>query len=228
VGRPQSRISALNAIVDVECAARAGWRPLDVAHAFLAGGATFLQLRAKAISSGALLDLAQAIAELAHQSGAALIVNDRADLARLAGADGVHVGQEDLVPLAVRRIVGDESIVGLSTHTVEQVKAGAREPISYLAVGPVFGSVTKDTGYGAIGLDLVREAARVARHAGVPLVAIGGITLDRAASVVEAGASSVAVIGDLLSTGDPEAQTRAFLDRLAAVRPGSDPSPTPV
>jgi thiamine-phosphate pyrophosphorylase len=203
--------------VDVEAAARAGWQPIDLARAFLAGGATFLQLRAKAMPSGALLELAEAIAVLAHQAGGTLVVNDRADLARLAGADGVHVGQDDLSPSAVRRIIGDGAIVGLSTHTVEQLNAAAREPISYLAIGPVFGTSSKNTGYDAIGLSLVREAAAVARRARVPLVAIGGITLDRAASVIEAGAASVAVIGDLLTTGDPEGRTRAFLERVGGV-----------
>jgi len=200
--------------VDVEAAARAGWQPIDLARAFLAGGATFLQLRAKAMPGGALLELAEAIAALVHQAGGTLVVNDRADLAQLAGADGVHVGQDDLSPSAVRRIVGDSAIVGLSTHTVEQLNAAVGQPISYLAIGPVFGTASKNTGYEAIGLSLVREAAGVARRAGVPLVAIGGITLDRAASVIEAGAASVAVIADLLSTGDPESRTREFVQRL--------------
>jgi thiamine-phosphate pyrophosphorylase len=204
-------------ICDADVCARAGWRPIDLAQAFIAGGATFLQLRAKAMPSGALLETAEAIAALAHQAGATLIVNDRADLARLSGADGVHVGQDDLAPAAVRRVVGDDAIVGLSTHTVEQVDSAIREPITYLAVGPVFGTATKDTGYSAIGLPLVREAARRASQAGLPLVAIGGITLDRAAEVIATGATSVAVIGDLVATGDPEARVREYLTRLANV-----------
>jgi thiamine-phosphate pyrophosphorylase len=204
----------LNAIVDVEAAERRGRRPIDVARGIVAGGATFLQLRAKTMASGALLELAVAVAEVAHQAGALLIVNDRADIARLAGADGVHVGQDDLSPGAVRRIVGDEMILGLSTHTVEQLDAGSREPIDYMAIGPVFKTTSKATGYSERGIEMVREAARRARA--IPLVAIGGVTIDTAPSVIEAGAASVAVIGDLLSTGDPEARTRAFLERLNA------------
>jgi thiamine-phosphate pyrophosphorylase len=215
IPNPKSRIPRLNAIVDVEAAERCGWRPIDVAHAFVAGGATFLQLRAKSMASGALLDLAGAVAEIAHRAGAKVVVNDRADIARLAGADGVHVGQDDLSPGAVRRIVGDEMIVGLSTHTVEQLDAGSREPVDYLAVGPVFKTTSKVTGYSERGVEMVREAAR--RAGGTPVVAIGGITLDAASAVIEAGAASVAVIGDLLSTGDPEARTRAFLERLHAI-----------
>jgi len=205
----------LNAIVDVEASERAGWRAIDVARALVAGGATFLQLRAKTMASGALLDLAAAIAEIAHGAGAQLIVNDRADIARLAGADGVHVGQDDLSPGAVRRIVGDEMIVGVSTHTVEQLDAACREPIDYAAVGPVFKTTSKVTGYTERGVELVREAAR--RASPIPLVAIGGVTLETAPSVIDAGAASVAVISDLLITGDPEARTRTFLERLNAI-----------
>jgi thiamine-phosphate pyrophosphorylase len=201
--------------VDVEVSERAGWRPIDVARAFIGGGATFLQLRAKSLASGAFLDLAGAIAEIATSAGAQLIVNDRADIARLAGAHGVHVGQDDLSPDAVRRIVGHEMIVGVSTHTVEQLDAACRAPIDYAAVGPVFKTTSKATGYSERGVERVREAAR--RAAAIPLVAIGGVTIDTAPSVIEAGAAAVAVISDLLITGDPEGRARAYLERLNAI-----------
>jgi thiamine-phosphate pyrophosphorylase len=163
----------------------------------------------------AFLATASAIVQLAHHHHAIVVINDRADIARLAGADGVHVGQEDLAPAAVRALIGDSSIVGLSTHTTEQVDRAVREPVSYVAVGPVFGTSTKATGYEPIGLERVREAARRARARGLPLVAIGGITLENASSVLDAGAASVAVISDLLATGDPEARVRAFLKALS-------------
>lgn len=174
-----------------------------------------LQLRAKNLSGDAFLATASAIVQLAHRHQARLIVNDRADIARLAGADGVHVGQDDLTPAAVRAVVGDASLVGLSTHTAAQVDQAVRQPVSYIAIGPVFGTATKATGYEQVGLAAVGAAARRANACGLPLVAIGGITLDNAASVLEAGAASVAVIGDLLVTGDPEARVRAFVDRLS-------------
>ena len=208
-------LSRLNAIVDVDVAARAGWDPADLARAFLAGGATFLQLRAKNASGAAFLAAATKIAALARSANALLIVNDRADIARLADADGVHVGQDDLPPAAVRCVVGPDAIVGISTHTPDQIDAAIREQIDYVAVGPVFDTATKGTGYAPIGLDLVRGAAARARAAGLPLVAIGGITLDRAADVVAAGASSVAVITDLLASSDPEGRVRAYLQRLS-------------
>jgi thiamine-phosphate pyrophosphorylase len=230
--KPATQLPGLNAIVDVETAARAGWRPIDLAQAFLDGGARFLQLRAKAASGAELLEMAAAIVERAHAAGALLVVNDRSDIARLAGADGVHVGQDDLAPRAARSIVGAEAIVGLSTHTVEQLRAALEEPVSpvnpvspvsYIAVGPVFGTTTKETGREAIGLAMVREASHRAGARGVPLVAIGGITLERAASVIEAGAASVAVISDLLVTGDPERRTRDFLKRIASALSGDRP-----
>jgi thiamine-phosphate pyrophosphorylase len=202
----------LNAIVDVDVAERAGWRPIDLAHAYLAGGARFLQLRAKTLSGERFMALARAIAAAARERDALFVVNDRADLATLAGADGVHVGQEDLSVAAVRRIVGDTAIVGLSTHTPEQLDGALEEPVSYVALGPVFGTATKATGYDAVGLARVRQAAT--RAGRVPLVAIGGISLDTAESVLEAGAASVAVIGDLLVTGDPASRVREYCVRL--------------
>lgn len=202
----------MNAIVDVDVAERAGWRPIDLAEAYLTGGARFLQLRAKNLSADRFLDLAGAIAAAAHQRGAVFVVNDRADLARLAGADGVHVGHEDLPGAAVRRVVGDSAIVGRSTHTPEQLEAALAETVNYVALGPVFGTTTKTTGYDAVGLARVGEAA--IRAGRVPLVAIGGITLDTAPSVIDAGAASVAVIADLLVTGDPAARVREYCVRL--------------
>jgi thiamine-phosphate pyrophosphorylase len=204
---PQS----LNAIIDVEAAARIGWRPTDVARAFLSGGARFLQLRAKTLPSGAFLDLARELVDLARGAGATVIVNDRADVARLSNAHGVHVGQDDLVPADVRAVAGTDAIIGLSTHTASQIGTAVRQPVDYVAVGPVFGTSTKATGYEAIGLDRVRAAAAAAAAAGKPLVAIGGITLDTAPGVIAAGAASVAIIGDLLSTGDPERRVREYL-----------------
>lgn len=201
--------------MDAEAAAAAGWTILDLATAFLRGGARFLQLRAKSMPGDAFLATASALVRLAHHHQTRLVINDRADIARLSGADGVHVGQDDLPPVAVRALVGKEPLVGLSTHTLDQVDAAVREPVNYVAIGPVFGTVTKQTGYETVGLGMVREAARRAAAHGLPLVAIGGITLEKAAAVLDAGAASVAVIGDLLVTPDPEARVRAFVERLS-------------
>jgi thiamine-phosphate pyrophosphorylase len=205
-------VSRLHAIVDVDASARAGRAPLDIAHAFLDGGARVIQLRAKPQSSSAFLSLADDCVRLAAPYGAAVIVNDRLDIARLSAAAGAHVGQDDVTPAAARRLLGDGAVVGVSTHTVPQMSAALAEPISYLAVGPVFGTSSKETGYTAVGLALVATASQMAGT--VPVVAIGGITLDNAASVIAAGASSVAIIGDLLVGGDPARRTRALLQSL--------------
>jgi thiamine-phosphate pyrophosphorylase len=149
--------------------------------------------------------------------GALVIVNDRADIAALAGAAGVHVGQDDLTPIDSRRVVGESALVGLSTHTPGQLEAALRQPVSYVAVGPVFGTTTKETGYAAVGLDMVRAAHELTTTRGMPLVAIGGITLARAPEVIAAGAAAVAVISDLLADDDPARRVRAFVDRLARV-----------
>jgi thiamine-phosphate pyrophosphorylase len=222
------------AIVDAEAAARHGWTMTDLAAEYLSGGATLLQLRAKKAASGSLLDIATAIVALAHRAKAIVIVNDRADIARLSGADGVHVGQDDLAPAAVRQIVGAgagpgdpgdagdpgdvaagvEAIVGLSTHTPDQLEAALQLPVSYIAIGPVFRTDTKTTGYTGLGLEAVRRAAALTGQRGLPLVAIGGVTLETAPEVIRAGAGTVAVISDLVAAGDPASRVRAYLARL--------------
>ena len=168
-------------------------------------------------AAGAMLAAAEGIVARAKGFGALVVVNDRADVARLAGAGGVHVGQEDLSPAAVRAVLGADAVVGLSTHDAEQRRLALEQPIDYLAVGPVFRTGTKATGYQPLGRDEVGRAAEQiagAGAAGIELVAIGGITLDTARSVIEAGARSVAVISDLLVGGDPSARVRQFLREL--------------
>jgi thiamine-phosphate pyrophosphorylase len=186
---------------------------VDLASAFLEGGASLVQLRAKGAPGGWMLETAAAIVERSHRGDALVIINDRADIARLSGADGVHVGQDDLSPAAVRRLVGADALVGLSTHTDAQVEAAASQPVSYVAIGPVFPTGTKATGYDSRGVEAVRRAANATAERGVPLVAIGGVTLETAPDVLRAGASAVAVIGDLMS-GDPAARVREYLKRL--------------
>ncbi|MBI4264887.1 MAG: thiamine phosphate synthase [Acidobacteria bacterium] len=198
----------LHAILDVEAAAAAGWEAADLANAFLDGGATFIQVRAKQLPSGAFLELCDRVVRAAAPYGAIVIVNDRVDLALMSGAAGAHVGQDDLAPSAARRLLGAGAVLGYSTHTRAQVDAALAEPVTYIAVGPVYGTRTKATGYEAVGLDLVADAA--VRSGGRPIVAIGGITVDTAPAVLAAGASSVAVIGDLLAGGDPAARVATY------------------
>jgi thiamine-phosphate pyrophosphorylase len=163
-----------------------------------------------------LLELGDAAVAMGQPHGARIIVNDRVDVGLMAGAAGVHLGQDDLPPADSRRLLGPDGIIGFSTHSVAQVEIAMREPISYIAVGPVFGTPTKHTGYDAVGLELVSAAARLA--GGVPVVAIGGITLETAESVLAAGATAVAVIGDLLIDRHPGARVAAYLRALARHR----------
>ena len=165
-------------------------------------------MRAKDESGADFLKLADAV--VAAAADARVIVNDRADIAAMSGAAGVHVGQDDLPVERVRAIVGAGAIVGLSTHDADQVAQALTTSATYVAVGPIFRTATKETGYDPRGFELVREAA----GRGKPVVAIGGITLETAAAVIAAGAASVAVISDLLAV-DPTDRVREYLRVLA-------------
>lgn len=169
------------------------------------GGATLIQYRNKSDSGRQMLSDARELRR-AVGSQIRLIMNDRADLCLAAGFDGVHVGQEDLSPEGARAVVGDRLWVGVSTHSVEQVRQADQTPADYIAIGPVFPTLSKQNPDPVIGLEGVR-AARAAT--GKPLVAIGGITRVNAASVIEAGADSVAVISDLVH--DAANSVAAFL-----------------
>jgi thiamine-phosphate pyrophosphorylase len=197
-------------VIDTAVCAARDIDPVALAAACVRGGARLLQIRAKEDSSARLVALTDRIVALARPAGARVIVNDRADVARMCHADGVHVGQTDLPVESARAVVGAAAIVGVSTHDRAQVDRALESSASYVAVGPVFLTTTKETGYEPRGLDLVRYAA----GRGKPVVAIGGITLERAPEVVAAGASALAVITDIVAGGDPEARVRAFLERL--------------
>lgn len=191
-----------------------GARGLDaaaVAEACLRGGARLLQVRDKEGGGAAFLALAERIVAIARAHGAAVVINDRADIAWLSGADGVHVGQDDLPVETVRSILGPDAIVGLSTHDAHQIDEALDGSASYIAVGPIFASATKPAAGAERGLGLVRYAA----GRGKPVVAIGGITAERARAVIDAGASSIAVVSDLLVTADPESRTRRFVAELS-------------
>jgi thiamine-phosphate pyrophosphorylase len=210
----------LYAIVDASCFTSDA-ALFDYVRCLLSSGVTLLQYRNKVGLGRDMLSHAREIRRLtiarAQQratSPAALIMNDRADLALAAGFDGVHVGQDDLSVEAVRAVVGPKMMVGVSTHNPEQVRdaeqcAADRLAVSYIAVGPVFATASKANPDPVIGLEGVRRARQLTSR---PLVAIGGITRANAASVIHAGADSVAVISDLLSS--PEAACEEFLKLL--------------
>jgi thiamine-phosphate pyrophosphorylase len=189
-------------------------------EAALRGGVDLVQLRCKNASDEAILAAAARFKRICHAHDAMLIVNDRPDLAAAADADGVHLGQDDMPVAGARRLLGSERLIGLSTHSPEQIDAAANADVDYIGVGPVNETPTKP-GRPAVGLGLVEYASR---HARVPWFAIGGISAANIAEVVAAGASRIAVVRALTEATDPEAvarELRAALARAPEARVGA-------
>jgi thiamine-phosphate pyrophosphorylase len=184
-------------------------------------GVELLQYRNKRASSRELFEASQSISATLSRLGKPgmykprFIVNDRADIAVLANAQGVHVGQQDLNVEEARAVVGPDILVGVSTHSLEQLDAADKTSANYIAFGPIFPTSSKDNPDPVVGLHLLREARR---HTQKPLVAIGGITLERAAEVFRAGADSLAVARDLIVSENPAARAQFFLKEAARVR----------
>lgn len=197
-------MKGLYAIVDP--AACAGRDPIVVAHAILRGGCAALQLRDKKSSDRAVLAMAVAIGSASREAGVPFFVDDRLDVAIACGAEGVHLGQDDL-PIAVARAQAPGLRVGLSTHTPAQREAAEREGADLVGYGPVFATTTKENPDAVVGVTGIAEAVRAAR---VPVVAIGGITLERVPALREAGVSLAAVISAICGAPDPEASARAL------------------
>jgi thiamine-phosphate pyrophosphorylase len=174
-------------------------------------GARLIQLRAKSGGDRERVARARSAVAAARASGARLVVNDRADVARIVAADGLHVGQDDLDPADARAVVGPDLLLGVSTHGLAQLEAAAAAPVDYVAIGPVFGTASKENPDPVVGLEMVRRARAMAAR---PLVAIGGITRANAREVVEAGADGVAVISDLLDAAD---LGRAYAELASAI-----------
>ena len=205
-------------------------RELSFARVMAESGVELLQYRAKHATSRQAFDacgqLSASLAEFARASDRKprFIVNDRPDIAAIIGAGGVHVGQDDLPVESARAIVGPAGLgndrwVGVSTHTLAQVEAADKTSADYIAFGPVFATATKERPDPVVGLQLLSQARSRTRK---PLVAIGGITLERAADTYRAGADSLAVVRDLINAPDPAAQVAAFLKTAAIVRVRKD------
>jgi thiamine-phosphate pyrophosphorylase len=182
-----------------------------IADALLVGGASTMQLRAKHEPARVVLDLLRRLAPRAKKAGVPLVANDRADLAVLARIDAVHVGRDDL-PLADVRRIAPGLDVGTSTHDLSQLEEALADRPTYVAFGPVFATASKHRPDPTVGLDLLRRAASLAEAARTPLVAIGGITLDRAPALVEHGVRWAAVIGELVAV---DARSAPALDVVA-------------
>jgi len=184
--------------------------PLETVDAVLAGGADAIQLREKEMTGGELMDLAHAVVQRCRKAGVLSIINDRADVARAAGADGVHVGQGDLSVRACRQVLGPGAIVGVSAQTPEMAVQALEDGADYLGVGPVFASTTKTRDF-VIGIDGLTE---VCRATPLPTVAIAGITLENLGQVLAAAPAAVAVCSDIISSDDPRGRTAAIKQRI--------------
>ena len=187
----------------------------DVLAAVIDGGCRMVQLREKEWPSGRLLPVAERLLSRARRGGVTFIINDRVDLAVALGADGVHLGQDDLPPRAARPLLGTGMLLGLSTHSVAQAHAARDAGADYVAVGSMFATATKPD-FELVGPGLVRK---LRPDISVPLVGIGGITHDNVAEVIRAGADGVAVISAVCAAADPAAATRRFLELIGRARP---------
>jgi thiamine-phosphate pyrophosphorylase len=192
----------------------------ETARQLMDAGVRLLQYRAKDEPAREVLQTSRQLAEAARKQGATFIVNDRPDLAYLADAHGVHVGQDDLSVEQARAIVGQDRWVGVSTHNPEQFQQAIATSADYVAIGPIFGTTSKANPDPVVGTELIRRLRPLTDK---PIVAIGGIRLENAAEVIEAGADSVAVISDILSAPDPSSRARQFLERLQGVKHATKP-----
>lgn len=184
---------------------------VELAKKICAGGAHLLQLRVKELPTREFLAIAHEVRSICQRTGCLLIINDRADIALAVDADGVHVGQEDLPLEAARKVLGSGKLIGVSTHDPAQAVAAERGGADYIGFGPVFGTHTKATGYSARGLDQLREIRALVR---LPIVAIGGVTADRAAATLAAGADAVAMISDVVLARDVTGKVREVLEKV--------------
>jgi thiamine-phosphate pyrophosphorylase len=201
---------ALYAILDIaSVSGLAAHLPVSLADA----GVTLIQIRDKHASARAIFEASRGLVERLAPRGVRIVVNDRPDIAAMVGAGGVHLGQEDLPVEKARKLSGQGAWVGVSTHNLEQLQLADRTSADYIAVGPIFPTVTKANPDPVVGLELLRSARQLTRK---PLVAIGGITIQSAEAVYRAGADSLAVVKDLVEAPDPVQRAREY--RALAVR----------
>ncbi|MGR3176186.1 MAG: thiamine phosphate synthase [Candidatus Scalindua sp.] len=192
----------------------------ETAKLVIDGGADAIQLREKAISDDEFISLAGEIRDITTKRGTLLIINDRVNVARELNADGVHLGQHDMSITEAREIIGNEKIIGISTHNIIQARQAQKDGADYIAIGPVYPTTTKDY-EPSIGLEVIRE---ISREISIPFLAIGAITLENLGDVLKAGASRVAVCSAIISSKDILSTTKEFKNKLTTCQtvPESD------
>ncbi|MBL8184088.1 MAG: thiamine phosphate synthase [Blastocatellia bacterium] len=206
---PEFRLPKVYPLTDTRIS---GLTHREQARALIDGGCRFLQIRDKSMSSGSFFEAALETLAVVRAAGGRLIVNDRVDVAIMIGADGVHLGQDDLPPTEARILLGPKSVIGFSTHTVEQAIEASRLPLDYIAFGPIFPTGSKPDHDPVVGVDAI---AKVRDAIGdIPLVAIGGIDASNISAVLDAGADSAAVIGAVL--GEPGKIAARFTELASA------------
>jgi thiamine-phosphate pyrophosphorylase len=204
------RLPRVYALTDVQLS---GLSHAEQVELLYLGGASLIQLREKQMPAFEFYEQAKAAVTVAERSGVRLIINDRVDVALAVAAHGVHLGQDDLPPVVARNLLGPTGIVGYSTHNVDQALEAVKQPIDYLAIGPIFQTTTKTDTFPVLGLDGLRAVRRAIGN--FPLIAIGGITHSNARDAIDAGADSVAVISALLS--DPNRITEMTRNLVQAL-----------
>lgn len=186
---------------------------LEQVKKLIAGGAEMIQLREKNLSPNDFYEAAKEVLEFARPRKVKIIINDRVDIALALKADGVHLGQDDLSPEKARKILGDEAIIGFSTHNLSQVSSALKFPLDYIAFGPIFATTSKENPDAVVGLENLKKVRETVGD--FPLVAIGGINFENAASVLQNGANSLAVIGAILKPADEISENFQRLNQIS-------------
>ncbi len=185
---------------------------IEIVRALISGGAKIIQIRDKRLSTSDLLTQVGDVLSYARKRNVKIIINDRVDLVMATDADGVHLGQEDLPVEEARRLLGAKKMIGLSTHSLAEALKGSQSSADYIAIGPIFRTRTKGTSDLSLGIDIIKSLRpRVSK----PIVAIGGITLEKVGDLFAAGANSVALISDLLSASDITKRTKAYVEKCS-------------
>lgn len=187
-----------------------GKNNLEVVKAAIAGGADIIQLREKQISTRRVVEMGQQIKKFTNSRDIPLIINDRVDIALAIDADGVHLGQDDLPISMARELIGEDKILGISTHSLKQAKEAEAKGADYIGVGPVFPTSTKPD-YSPVGLELVEK---VSQEIEIPFVAIGGIKLDNVRKVIKAGAKRIAVVSGVVAADDVRQAAKSYCQKI--------------
>ena len=186
----------------------------ETARLVIDGGADAVQLREKTISDSKFISLAREVRDITTKRGSLLIINDRVHVVRKVNADGIHLGQQDMSALEARNIIGDEKIIGVSTHSITQARQAQKDGADYIAIGPIYPTSTKDH-EPSVGIEIIHE---ISEAVSIPIIAIGAITLENLDEVLKAGASRIAVCSAIIGSKDIYSSTRQFKEKLGETK----------